>query len=163
VYWIDVFIRPIYKELVVENLKFCQKEKGLKIYAWCIMSSHIHLIIGTQGKEKIQDILRDFKKHTAKKLIEEIQSNSQESRKDWMIWMFEKAGKKNSNNKKYQFWQQHNQPIELSTNKIAQQKLDYLHMNPVVSLVVDNPEDYLHSSARDYAGAKGLIDVLFIE
>jgi len=58
VYWIDVFIRPIYKELVVENLKYCQKEKGPEIYAWCIMSSHIHLIIGTQGKEKIQDILQ---------------------------------------------------------------------------------------------------------
>ena len=163
VYWIDVFIRSIYRDLIVENLKYCQKEKGLEIYAWCIMSSHIHLIIGSNGMNKMQDILRDFKKYTSKRIIEEIKNNIQESRREWMLWMFERAGSKNANNRKYQFWQQHNQPVELSNNIIAQQKLDYLHMNPVVSGIVDNSEDYLHSSARDYTGRKGMIEVLFIE
>ncbi|MEM0941393.1 MAG: hypothetical protein AAGI25_16645 [Bacteroidota bacterium] len=75
---IDVFIRPTYKERVIKNLKFCQKEKDLELYAWGIMSSHIHLMIGSN---QMQDRLRDFKKHTLKKRVEEIQNNVQESRR----------------------------------------------------------------------------------
>jgi len=58
VYWLDVFIRNEYKDILIDNLKYCQEKKGLEIYAWCIMTSHVHLIIGTTG-EKMEDILRD--------------------------------------------------------------------------------------------------------
>jgi len=62
VQWIDVFTRSVYKEILIENLKYCQGNKGLEIYAWCLMSNHIHLIVGRDGQEKIHDIIRDFKK-----------------------------------------------------------------------------------------------------
>ena len=75
----------------------------------------------------------------------------------------ERAGKKNSNNNNYQFWQQDNHPIELWDNYMMDQKLEYLHMNPVLSGFVDRPEEYLYSSARDYAGDKGLLDIEFIQ
>jgi len=77
--------------------------------------------------------------------------------------MMERAGKKNSNNADFQFWQQHNQPIELNTNDLMQQKLDYIHNNPVESGFVNNAEEWLFSSARDYAGGKGLLEICFIE
>ena len=63
----------------------------------------------------------------------------------------------------FQFWQQHNQPIELNTNKLMDQTLEYIHENPVVSGYVDEAEAWLFSSARDYAGQKGLLDICFIE
>jgi len=75
---------------------------------------------------------------------------------------FERAGKRNPNNKKYQFWQQNNHPIELFDNTIMDQKLDYIHMNPVVSGIVKEPEHYLYSSAIDYAGGKGILPILLI-
>jgi putative transposase len=132
VYWIDVFVRTEYKEVVVESLKFCQKEKGLEIYAWCIMTSHIHLIIGT-NKEKLEDILRDLKSHTSRELKKAIKNNPQESRKEWMLWMMERAGAKNGNNKGFQFWQQNNQPLILDDNQSKKDTLNYIHKNPVES------------------------------
>jgi putative transposase len=127
---IDVFIRREYKDIFADSLKYCQKNKGLELYAWCIMSSHVHLIIGSIG-EKMEDIMRDLKRHTSKALLKAISENPQESRREWMLWMFERAGERNSNNDKFQFWQQHNNPIELYNNDVMQQKMDYLHSNPV--------------------------------
>ena len=63
--WIDVFSRQLYKDLVVNSLRHCQKEKGLELYAWCIMTNHLHLIVGREGKINIEDIVRDFKKFTS--------------------------------------------------------------------------------------------------
>jgi hypothetical protein len=118
--------------------------------------------MGTQ-KITMQDILRDLKRHTSKAVLKAIAENPQESRREWMLWMFERAGKKNSNNQQYQFWLQHNHPIELWSNEIMQQKLDYIHYNPVVAGYVAEPEHYLYSSALDYSGGKGMIDIIFIE
>lgn len=161
-YWIDLFIRPEYSEITIESLKHCQAMKGLEIYAWCIMPSHIHLIIGTVDKP-MQDILRDFKSYTSRKLREEISNHPSESRREWIQWMMEKAGKRNSNNNDWQLWQQHNQPIELNDNKMLDQRLNYLHMNPVISGFVNEPEHWKYSSAIDYSGGKGLLDVIIIE
>jgi len=158
--WIDVFTRREYKDILVDSFNYCIKNKGLEIYAWVIMSNHVHLIIGTTHKP-MQDILRDIKRHTSKQLIKAITENIQESRKDWLIWFFERESKLNPNNEYVQFWQQGSHPIELWSNAIDQ-KLDYLHNNPVTAGWVDEPEHYLYSSARDYAGGKGFINVLFL-
>ena len=160
--WIDVFIRNEYKDIVIDSLSYCQKNKGLEIYAWCIMTSHVHLIIGTHGKN-MEDILRDFKSFTSRSLKIAIQENPVESRKEWMLSMMEDAGTKNSNNNDFQFWQQDNHPIELWDNYMMEQKLEYIHMNPVAAGFVSSPEDYVYSSARDYAGEKGLLEIILIE
>ena len=161
--WIDVFIRPVYKNIFIESLRYCQANKGLELYAYCLMSSHVHLIIGTSGSP-MQDILRDLKRHTSKAIIKAIEENHQESRREWMLWMFKRAGSKNPNNEVYQFWQQSNHPIELSNNEMQDQRLHYIHHNPVEAGVVMNPENYLYSSARNYAGhSDTLIDVAFIQ
>jgi len=162
VIWIDVFVRREYKDIMVDSLKYCIDNKGPELYAWCIMASHVHLIIGTQG-EKMEDIIRDLKKFTSKALRKAISENIQESRRAWMLWMFERAWKRNANNDGFQFWQQHNQPIELWNNEVMQQKLDYLHNNPVEAGFVEEPWEYLYSSAKDYSGKKGLIDIKLLE
>ncbi|AKQ46768.1 transposase [Rufibacter radiotolerans] len=160
--WIDVFTRREYKDIFVESLKYCIKHKGLEVYAWCLMSNHAHLIIGSTG-EKLEYILRDLKRHTSKELTKAIEGNIHESRRAWMLWMFERAGSQNPNNTKYQFWQQHNHPIELSTNLLLEQRLEYLHQNPVEAGWVEEPDHYLYSSARDYAGQKGLVEVMLVQ
>ncbi|WP_370455779.1 MULTISPECIES: transposase [unclassified Imperialibacter] len=107
--WIDVLIRPVYKDIVIDSLKYCIENKGLEIYAWCIMTSHVHLIIGTK-QDKIEYILRDHKRHTSKEITKAISDNPQESRHEWILWMLERAGKKNSNNETYQFWHRNGEP-----------------------------------------------------
>ncbi len=156
--WIDLFTRKEYCYTILESLEFCQKTKGLIIHAWTIQPSHIHLIIGTKDKP-MQEIMRDFKSYTSRELKEQIINHPTESRKEWLIWMFERAGKKNGNNKNWQLWQQHNQPIELWDNYMIDNKLTYLHDNPVEAEIVVMPEDYKWSSAIDYTGSKGLLNV----
>ena len=111
--------------------------------------------------------MRDIKRHTSKAITKAISENMQESRREWMLWFFEREGKRNPNNETYQFWQQdESHPVELSSNKLIDQKLDYPDSyrdnNPVVAGWVDEPEHYLYSSTRDYAGGKGLIDVILM-
>ena len=125
------------------------------------MPSHVHLIIGTKNKP-MQTILRDFKSFTSRKLREEIRKHPQESRKEWITQMMIKSGRQNCNNDDWQLWQQHNHPIELNTNEMLDQKLQYLHMNPVVSGFVTDPEYWKFSSAIDYSGGKGLLEICFI-
>ena len=160
--WIDLFIRNEYKNIILDSWKHCQKHKGLEIYGWCIMSSHIHMIIGTHG-EKLENIMRDMKKHTSTALKQAIKDHPAESRREWMLWMMGRAGKKNGQNLEFQLWQQNNHPIELFEAKILHQKLDYIHNNPVEAGIVESPEDYLYSSARNYYGLPGLIDILLVE
>ncbi len=91
IHWIDLFTRKELKYLIVENLVHCQNNRGLIIHAWCIMPSHIHLIISS--KENLSDIMRDFKKYTARKIVSTIQAIN-ESRREWLLRAFQKAGQK---------------------------------------------------------------------
>ena len=147
--WIDVFTRKEYSNIIKESLRYCIQHKGLKLHAWCIMSNHVHLIISSETNN-LSDILRDFKKFTSKAIIEAIQNSKEESRKNWMLWIFKKAGEKNSRNNDYQFWRQDNHPVQLETITFTLDKLNYLHNNPVKAGLVEKSEDYLLSSAKDY-------------
>ena len=161
--WIDLFIRKEYKDVVVNSLKYCIEKKNLELYAWCIMTSHVHLIIGSSGNP-LENIMRDLKRHTSEQLHQLIKRNSKESRREWLLQMMEKAGKENSNNCGFQLWQQHNHPILLANRQMMHQKLNYLHNNPVETAFVEKPEDWLYSSAKDYCtGKKGMIDILLID
>jgi REP element-mobilizing transposase RayT len=157
--WVDVFTRDNYREIILDSLKFCQKEKGLRLHAYVIMTNHLHLIISRQGDYLLENIMRDFKKFTSSQLIKAIKENPYESRKEWMIEIFEVEGRRNPNNKFFQFWQQDNHPIELTSNKMMGQKLDYLHNNPVKQSFVNRPEGFPWSSMANYIGEKGMIDV----
>jgi putative transposase len=81
------------------------------------MTNHIHLI-AQSSKGDLSGTLRDFRKFTSSTINEAIQQNKEESRKNWMLWVFRKAGEKNSRNKDYQFWQQDNQPIQFNYHTI---------------------------------------------
>ncbi|SNT14219.1 REP element-mobilizing transposase RayT [Ekhidna lutea] len=152
VYWIDVFTRPLYKDLIIDSLKYCVKEKGLNVHGYVIMTNHLHLIISRKADGmSFSEILRDFKKYTAMQVIKAIKENIQESRSSWMLDLFRRAGRENGNNTQFQFWQQDNHPIELSGEWIDQ-KLAYIHNNPAEMGIVAEPEDYWYSSARNYAG-----------
>ena len=123
------------------------------------MSNHVHLIAAANYKHNLSDILRDLKKITSKKIISNINHNPHESRRKWMLWIFQSASRFNSNNTHYQFWQQDNRPIELSSSEMLYQRVDYIHMNPVKEGLVFQPDYYRYSSAVDYAGGKGLLEL----
>ncbi len=160
VYWIDLFIRKEYKDIILESWQYCQQHKDLEVYGWCIMTSHIHMIIGSKGRP-LSKIVGEMKSFTSTSLKKSIIDNPKESRKEWVLWLMERAGKKNSNNKGWQLWQQHNKPLEILHEDMFYQKLDYIHKNPVEAGFVENEEDYLYSSAQDFYDRKGLIKLCY--
>ncbi len=154
--WIDLFIRNEYKQILLDSWQYCQKQKGLQIYGWVIMTSHVHMIIGTE-KDDLQNIVRDMKRHTSIALRSAMSTHPQESRCEWMLKIMQQAGRLNGNNIDFQLWRQDNHPIELTTANMMHQKLDYIHNNPVEAGFVESPEHYLYSSARDYYDLPSLL------
>ena len=160
--WIDVFSREVYKQIFINSLSYCQEYKGLTLHAWIIMTNHAHLILSSDTN-KIEDLVRDIKKYSSKKIIQAIKENSTESRKEWMLNLFNFAGKNNANNKDYQFWKQDYHPIELNSNEKIKQRLDYLHENPVRSGLVWAHWHYKYSSAIDYyTNENGLLKIEYL-
>ncbi|MCO6147495.1 transposase [Flavobacterium sp. NRK1] len=149
VYWIDIFTRDEYFSAITDSLDYCRKNKGMQIYAYCIMPSHVHLIFRSSLNDP-SGLIRDFKGFTARKMLKLISENPQESRKEWLLWMFKHAGKSNSNVQNMQFWQQNNQPVEIWSLKVFEQKLNYIHDNPVETGFVTDAIDWKYSSARNY-------------
>lgn len=145
--WIDVFTRSDYCDEFLKNLEYCRKNKGLKVYAYCIMSSHIHLIV-SNNEANTSAIIRDLKSYTAKRIIELIETNPTESRKEWMLHLFKYHAKYQKQNSVYQFWQKTSHPIELYTAAVFDQKVDYIHQNPVKAMLVNEESSYVYSSAN---------------
>jgi len=161
--WVDVFTRREYKDIFLESVRHCQREKGLLVYAWCLMTNHVHMIIGSQGIHKMEDIIRDLKKFTATQICRAIESHPQESRKEWMLELFRKFALESGKHHNYKFWQGEFHPIELNTNKMIDERLQYIHDNPVEAGIVYEPESYLYSSAADYGTKrKGLLEIEYI-
>ncbi|HEX8529225.1 MAG TPA: transposase, partial [Cytophagales bacterium] len=121
-----------------------------------------HLLVGTRQKP-LNDILRDFKAFTSRRIRERIHEHPQESRKAWMLWLIQRAGTRDGHNDEWQLWQPGYHPVELENWLTCKQKLDYIHYNPVVAGFVDQPDGWLYSSARDYGGGKGLLEVQVLE
>jgi putative transposase len=159
--WVDVFTRKRYKDILVDSLIFCQQEKGLKLYAFVMMSNHMHCVLSCKDN-KLSDVIRDFKTHTSKTIIKSIETEEGESRKDWILEQFKNKGLSNKRNKKYQFWKQDNHPVELYSNYFIDQKIAYIHNNPVVAGLVEKPEEYIYSSAKNYCGEQGLLMIAFL-
>lgn len=158
--WVDIFTRPDYCEAVIESFQYCQRNKGLNLFAFVIMSNHIHLIAQSEVGD-LSGFIRDFKSFTSKSFVE-IMKSDRESRKEWMEMVF-KYHAKFKGGQTYQLWTHENHAEYIYSQKFLEQKVHYIHNNPVRSGIVVNSEDYLYSSARNYAGLESVIDVIKVD
>ncbi len=156
--WIDLFTRKEYCLEIIESLKYCQKNKGLVIHAYVIMPSHLHMILSTAGDHKLSDVLRDFKQFTSRRLIQMIKEIP-ESRREWLLDKFSAAAHKNPKIRHYQLWQPGNHPKVIQTLPFLEEKLNYIHQNPVKAMIVSDSTHYLFSSSAAYCGQSSLLDI----
>ncbi len=156
--WANVFTRKAYRDFILENLTYSRKEKGLYLFGYVIMSNHTHLVV-QQKDGKLSDWVRDFKKFTSKKLVKLTLENQQESRREWLKMIFEYHAEFNKRSGDLQFWTHENHGIELFRLEMMESRMKYIHENPVSAGIVEKEEDYLYSSARNYSGMKGRIEV----
>lgn len=153
--WVDVFTRTLYRDIILESLRYCQEAKGLKIFDWVVMSNHIHLIVSSQA-ENLSDIIRDFKKFTSKKIVQAIEVNPHESRKEWLLLALKIENR-------IWFWEEGYHGVEISSIEMYESKVNYIHLNPVRNGLVENAEDYLWSSAKDFLGiGKCILNLSYI-
>lgn len=163
IHWIDLFIREEYRQIIIDSTRFCQKEKGLLIGAWCIMTGHIHMIIGTNGENNLEHIVRDLKSFTSDNSERKLRRArlKVEGNGLWMQWRKQEPK---------------NQIIRIFSygcNTITQLKwvrAEWLIPgfiifipNPVEAGFVDEPKSWRYSSAMDYCGGAGLVDLVFLD
>ncbi len=158
--WIDIFIRPVFKQIIVESLNHFIEKKGLTVYAWCLMTNHLHLMAQARPEFSLSLLANDFKKFTTKIILEDIVAEP-DVRRNWIMKKFEEASASLKLLDKFQVWQTRINPvyIDLQNTDVINEYLEYIHSNPVRDRIVTQAEDYLHSSARDYAGIKGLVNI----
>ena len=152
--WVDIFTRRLYVDILLDSLRYCQQNKSLEIYGWVIMSNHCHLILRAKN-ENLSDVIRDFKKFTAKEIVKSIQQNTKESRREWLNFLLLK-------DEKIWFWEESYYGEEIFSKAFFDSKLNYIHLNPVRAGLVEKEEEYLLSSAGDYFGTrKGLLELSY--
>ena len=157
--WVDVFTRIDYKQIIIDSLNFAEEERGLVCFAWVLMSNHMHLVARSAAPFRMSDFMRDFKKFTSKKIVETIQTIN-ESRREWLLHRFAFEAHITGRAENFKLWQDGGHPVCLDGNtEMYRQRINYIHLNPVRQMIVDNAADYLFSSARDYEGKKGLVKV----
>ena len=157
--WIDIFSRQRYRDIVMDSLKYCQKEKGLILHAYVVMTNHVHIIASAKEGFQLSDIIRDCKKFTAKRIWASIDKDP-ESRQEWLQYMFKYFAVHNKTGQEFQIWTHNNHPIALWSKDVIAQKIDYIHHNPVRAGWVAYPEHYLYSSAINYREGTGLIEIM---
>ena len=155
--WVDIFTRQVYRDIIIDSIKYAIENKGFQLFAYVIMSNHIHLI-SNSSEGRLSDTIRDIKKYTSKRIIETIHSIN-ESRREWLLNCFEFKARQHSRNKNFQVWTHENHAIHLYSPEFTFEKLNYLHQNPVRAGIVANAEDYMYSSARNYADLNNLLEV----
>jgi len=137
--WVDVFTRQQYVDILLDNLACCQENKGLELYVWVVMSNHSHLILSARDGN-LSDIIRDFKKFTAKAIYKAIEQNPNESRKEWLLKVLNYQGR-------IWFWEEGYHGEEIYSLEFFDSKLNYIHQNPVRADIVKKEEKYLNSRA----------------
>jgi REP element-mobilizing transposase RayT len=158
--WVDLFTRKRYRDIVVDAFNYCIEKKGLQVHAWAIMSNHVHCILSSSDGT-LSGTIRDLKRHTAKQILQSVQEEP-ESRREWILQQFRQAAQQHVRNKDYQVWTHESHAVEISPyiRDMSKSRLDYIHNNPVENGLVENAEHYVYSSARDYAGRKGLVKLV---
>ena len=156
--WIDLFSRMAYRQILLENLKFCQDQKGLHVCGYVVMTNHLHLLVWVEPRVKIGAVLRDFKSFSAKNILQAIELEG-ESRRDWLLYLFRNHAERHKASQQLQLWVHDSHPIEISSPQMALQKLTYIHLNPVRAGWVRHPEEWVYSSASNYVLGDGVLEV----
>jgi putative transposase len=156
--WLNLFTHDIYFSVLADSIDYCREKKGMELFCYCFMPNHVHFIFRSKNGDP-SGLIRDYKGFTSKKLLKTIQENPSENRREYFLHVFEKAGNARSNVEKYQLWQQDNMPIELYSGHVIQQKLNYIHQNPVKAGLVIDPIDWKYSSARNYSGDDSVLKI----
>lgn len=154
--WLPVFTRKPYLEIIIDSLKYCQEKKGLKIFAFVVLDNHLHLVTNS---EELAATIKEFKSYTAQAIIKLAASEG----KDWLLNQFKYFKAKHKKESQYQVWQEGFHPQLIISEEMLRQKVEYIHDNPVKAGLVERAEDWVYSSAKNYLGEAGVLEIDVLE
>jgi putative transposase len=157
---VDIFVRPVYKQVIVHTLNHFIESKGLRVYAWCLMTHCLHLLVEGALPSEIDKLEKEFKLFTTTKILEALDTEP-ETRKEWMLKRFECSGSILGLMKRYEIWgKSEHRYFDIKKDDLLLEQFDVIHQNPVRDRIVDTAAEYLYSSARDYTGSHGLVNII---
>jgi REP element-mobilizing transposase RayT len=151
-HWLPVFTRPLTVEILLDSWRWLAEHAELRLHGFVILENHLHLVAYAPN---LSDVTRRFKSHTARQIIDALQATHARRLLD-LLALFKRRHKQDST---YQFWEEGSHPQRIESDVVMRQKLEYIHNNPVKRGYVDAPEHWRWSSARNYAGLEGVIEV----
>jgi len=151
-HWLPIFTRKESVQIIIDSLKFLQEKDNLKLYAYVILENHLHMVLQSDDLAKTME---SFKKYTANEILKLLKEENVKT----LLEQFKFYKKAHKTDKVYQIWEEGYQPKLMQTDAMMISKIEYIHENPVKRGYVDNAVHWRYSSARDYEGVGGLIDV----
>ncbi len=151
--WLPVFTRPDAVQIVFNSWDFLRKERGFQLYGYVVLENHLHLIASAPD---LANAIKSFKMFTARQIVDLLESRGARV----LLKQLRTLKLRHKTESEYQVWEEGSKPKQISSDKMMDQKLDYIHDNPVKRCYVDDPVHWRYSSARDYAGQKGLMEVV---
>jgi len=150
--WLPVFTRQKAVDILLDAWRYLGEHQDLKLYGYVVLENHLHTVAQA---EDLPSIWNGFKSYTARKIISLLEANEAEA----LLQRMRLSLKAHRNDREHQFWQEGSHPQVIENEVVLRQKLDYIHNNPVKRGYVDQPEHWRWSSARNYAGEAGLLEV----
>jgi REP element-mobilizing transposase RayT len=150
--WLPLFVNPLAAEIVLDSLAFLHKSRRITLWAYVLMENHMHMIASA---ERLSREVQAFKSFTARRIVDSLEETGSYS----MLGKLQRAKLSHKRDRKHQVWQEGSHPKILEGQAMIQQKISYIHDNPVKRGYVDDPRHWRYSSARNYAGEAGLIEV----
>lgn len=139
--WKKLLQQDKYKDVIIDSLRYLVNNKRIKLYAFVIMTNHIHLIWQMCTGIRPDTVQRDFLKYTAGKIKADLAIFHPDVLEKFRV---------DAKDRRYQFWERNPLSVELRNYKVFVQKLEYVHANPVRAGICSFPEDYKYSSASFY-------------
>ena len=151
-HWLPIFTNKDSVQIIIDSLKYLQKQDNMKIYAYVILENHLHLIASSND---IGKTMQKFKSYTACELLKLLKEKNVKTLLEQFAF-YKKAHKKHT---EYQIWEEGFHPKLIQSEKMMIEKINYIHQNPIKRGYVDRAEHWRYSSARDYNGIDGLLDI----
>jgi len=155
-HWIPVFTRPETVTIIIDSLKYLQKDVSLKVYAFVVLENHLHLIV--QSEDVVKDMAR-FKSFTARSIIDYLKQQNAKTILEQLSF-YKKAHKQGRD---FQLWQEGMQSKQIQSAEMMKERINYIHNNPVKRGYVDEPKHWRYSSARIYEGSQGMLDIEVVD
>jgi len=147
--WLPVLIEARYIDPIIDCLTFCRTKKGLQLFAFVVMPNHLHMICG--AGDKLHAVMRDFKRFTSRQIHDRLKEDGRSTFLHWLEFATQTARRSRD---EFGLWQDGFHPQAIWSRDVFQQKLAYVHDNPVRKGLVSRPDDWWYSSASFYEGAR---------